>query len=505
MTSDQTNDSMSSAEACPKKGFNSTYWMCNAVEMWERLAYYTLRPVAPIYIMQADEPGGLHLTAEHKGWIFLWWFIFQSLFPMVTGGLADRYGYRKTIAFSVIVNMTGYVMMAFLHSYWGFFGGVLVLAFGTAFFKPGLQATLGHQLTKENSSLGWGVFYWIVNVGSYIGHIVSALVLVNHSTTDWRNLFLCCAAFTSLNLLMLIKLPDVHSGASKTESPLQVLDRTIRNIFEPRLVTWLLIMSCFWAMMYQLWDLQPNFIEDWIDSSMVAAHMPFDSWKEIGPDGQLRVPQQILISLNALLIVLLIVPVSWAVRKMRTLEAMFFGMLGATAGVLVAGLTSNGWILLLGIFCFSLGEMLTGPKKNEYLALIAPPGKKGLYLGYVNIPIGIGGGFGNYLAGILYGRVGEKATLALKYMMEKTSFGEGKAWDGSVETLEAAAGVARTEAFATLQEVLGVDGPTATKILWDHYDPQYNTWLPFASIGILAAIALAIYGRLAKRWSDMNA
>ncbi len=486
-------------------GFNATYWMCNAVEMWERLAYYTLRPVAAIYIMQADEPGGLHLTAEHKGWIFLWWFILQSLFPMVTGGLADRYGYRKTITFSVTVNIIGYLLMAFLHSYWGFFAGVLVLAFGTAFFKPGLQATLGHQLSKENSSLGWGVFYWIVNIGSYIGHIVSALVLVNHSTTDWRNLFLACAAFTSLNFLMLLKFPDVPSGASKTEGLFRVFCRTLANIFERRLVAWLLIMSCFWAMMYQLWDLQPNFIEDWVDSSMVAEHMPFDSWQEPGPDGRLRVPQQILISLNALLIIILIVPVSWAVRKMRTLEAMFFGMLGATAGVLVAGLTCNGWILLLGISCFSLGEMLTGPKKNEYLALIAPPGKKGLYLGYVNIPIGIGGGFGNYLAGKIYARVGEKATLALKYLMEETPFGEGKIWDGSIHTLEDAADVSRTEAFAKLQEVLGVDGPTATKLLWDTYDPQYHTWIPFAAIGVAAAIALAIYGKMAKRWSDMNA
>ena len=105
-------------------------------------------------------------------------------------------------------------------------------------------------------------------------------------------------------------------------------------------------------------------------------------------------PQQILLNLNAFLIVVLVVPVSWAARKMRTLSAMLVGMSVATIGVLVAGLTGNGWVLLLGIVFFSLGEMWTGPKKNQYLGLIAPPGKKGLYLGYVNIPIGIGVGLG---------------------------------------------------------------------------------------------------------------
>ncbi|MCO6436076.1 MAG: MFS transporter [Phycisphaerae bacterium] len=485
---------------------NSTYWLCNIIEMWERLAYYTLRPVAPIYIMQATEPGGLHLTAQHKGVIYMWWAVIQSILPMATGGFADRYGYKNSLAFSITVNIIGYLMMAFTHSYEGFFAGIVILAFGTSFFKPSLQATLGHQLSKESSSLGWGVFYWIVNVGSLIGHYVSPLLLnANRADGGWRTLFLACAGFTAMNYIMLFTYRDVPSGASKTQNPLGVLWTTIRHVFEPRLFIWLMIMSCFWMMMYQLWDLQPNFIVDWVDSSKVAAWAPFESWRETGPNGQLRVPQQVLLSLNALLIVCLMVPVSWAVRRMRALSAMFFGMVMATAGVLVAGMTGNGWFLLLGIVCFSLGEMLTGPKKNEYLNLIAPPGKRGLYLGYVNIPVGVGVGAGSYIAGVVYGNYGEKATLALKYLVQHTSYVAGKTWDGSVATLETVTGVSRTEAFAKLQAVLGVDADTATKLLWDTYHPQYHVWIPFAATGFAAAIALAIFGQLAKRWKDMNA
>ena len=46
---------------------------------------------------------------------------------------------------------------------------------------------------------------------------------------------------------------------------------------------------------------------------------------------------------------------------------------------------------------------------------------------------------------------------------------------------------------------------TTTKLLWDNYHPQYKVWLPFAAIGIFAAIALAIFGQMAKKWKDMNA
>jgi len=71
------------------------FWMVNIMEMIERLAYYGVRVVIPIYIAQADEIGGLHFTSIQKGEIFLWWALIQSLVPMISGGFADRYGFKK--------------------------------------------------------------------------------------------------------------------------------------------------------------------------------------------------------------------------------------------------------------------------------------------------------------------------------------------------------------------------------------------------------------------------
>jgi hypothetical protein len=149
--------------------------------------------------------------------------------------------------------------------------------------------------------------------------------------------------------------------------------------------------------------------------------------------------------------------------------------------------------------------MLTGPKKIEYLGLIAPPGKKGLYLGYVNIPVGVGVYAGSKLAGYVYGNYGEKAVLALKYLAEKTPFGQGRGWNGDVTTLETVLGVKRTEAMIKLQEMTGLDPVSATRMLWDTYHVNAKVWIPFAVIGVVSAIALWIFGRMAKRWSDMNA
>lgn len=448
------------------RAFGRAYWMLNTIEMFERLAYFGIRAVVPLYIMQATEPGGLHLSALHKGWIYMWWAIFQSFLPIVTGGIADRYGYKRVLLFAISANAVGYVMMANFHNYYGFFAGILVLATGTAFFKPALQGSLAQNLTKENSSLGWGIFYWVVNVGAVMAPFISTAILGKpHSLQGWQTLFYASALFTCCNLLLLLTFKDVPSGADKTESPFKVLYNTIANIVDPRLITWLLIMSCFWLMMYQLWDLHPNFITDWVDSSAVAARAPFEAWREWGDRGMIQVPQQILLNLNAALIIVLMVPMSWIARKMRTLSAMMIGMTVATIGVFVAGWTMSGWIFLAGVVFFSLGEMWTGPKKNEYLGLIAPPGKKGLYLGYVNIPVGIGVGLGSYFGGWLYNNYGEKATLALMELAQQPQLvaraAQSADWSDELDKLPKLMGVEREEAFAIVRDEMELDDAAA--------------------------------------------
>lgn len=504
--------------AAPRKHrFTRSFWMLNTIEMWERLAYYNLRVMAPIYIMQADDPGGLHLTAAHKGTIYAWWAIFQSLLPIVTGGFADRFGYKRVLGLSIFTMMLGYLMIAFardlpgIDNFTSLFTAIMVLATGTAFFKPSIQGSLAQNLDKDNSSVGWGIFYWVVNVGAFVGHYLPGLLLTrDHSAASWRNLFIASAAFTALNLLMLFTFKDVPSGADKRESVFSVLKRTFVNIAEPRLVAWLAIMSGFWLMTYQLWDLQPNFIKDWVDSSSLVRAISWlpesalASLTEQTPRG-LQIPQQVLLSLNSFCIILGVVGMAWLTRHMRTLTAMLGGMLLATVGLLIAGWTMNVWFLLLGIVFFSLGEMTTGPKKSEYLALIAPPGKKGLYLGYVNIPVGVGVFIGSKIAGYVYGHFGEKAVLAQKYLLQHTDLGAGKTWDGDPATLGTLLGVSRPDAFARLMETLHLDASAATTLLWNTYTPQYFVWIPFAAVGIISAIGLWIFGRMARRWSDMNA
>ncbi len=499
---------VAAGEAEPKLSFLRTivtlprsFWMCCTMEMWERLAYYGVRVVMPIYIAQASEPGGLHFSQMQKGTIYAWWALIQSTLPMVTGGLADRYGYKRTIFVTIWLKIAGYLLMATQRSYAGFFVGVVLLATGTALFKPGIQGSLAQSTSKKNSSVGWGVFYWLVNVGAAIGPPFAGWL---HGK-GWAWVFYGCAAIVSLNFLMLFTYEEVDSGADKTTDIRKVLVDTVSNFFQARLLVVILLLSGFWLMMYQLWDLMPNFYTDWIDSTRFVESSSWlpTSWLDLKDARGPQLKQENVLNLNAVLIVLFLVPFSYVVARMKVLWAMSLGFLVAIGGIVVSGNAKVVGLLFLGIALFSFGEMLTGPKKVEYFALIAPKGKKALYLGYVNIPVAVGQAAGAWIAGHLYGTGGEKAVLSLRYLAEKTDYVQGKTWNGDVATLAEHVGVGRPEAFGTLQKVLGTSARETTELLWTTYHP-YELWYVFAAIGAASLVGMLIFSQQSKKWKDLD-
>lgn len=104
---------------------------------------------------------------------------------------------------------------------------------------------------------------------------------------------------------------------------------------------------------------------------------------------------------------------------------------------------------------------------------------------------------------MLYGTRGEKATLSLRYLAEKTDFAAGKPWDGDVSGLEKHLGVLRPDSFKKLQEVLGKNAADTTELLWHTYRP-YQIWYAFAAIGLASLVGMLIFTRRSKRWKDLD-
>jgi MFS family permease len=484
------------------KEFRRPFWAANVMELIERLAYYGVRVVVPIYIASSEDPAGLHFTNTDKGIILTAWALIQTLVPMFSGGFADRYGRKRTIAISIAVKMVGYLLMATNRSFWGFFLGCQVLALGTAIFKPGVQGTLVRGTTRKNSSLGWGIFYQVVNIGGWLGPPLAGYL--HHYAWSW--VFLSCAAIVSLNFITLLlytdeaTAPDDASDPAKKDdaaeramagrSPLQVFLYSVKTLFRPRLLSFILVMSGFWVMFMQLYDALPNFIEEWVDSRDIVATLGLHEGllAQATPRG-LQVPQEWMINLDSTAIVVLMIPIAMLTARLRRLVAIFVGIFIACSGLLLSGITMAGWACLGGIFVFAIGEMVASPKMNEYLGVNAPRGEEALYMGYANVPLAVGWTSGAYVAGIIYDRIADKANLATRYLREQAHYTEP---------------IARTDAMKILQDVTHQDATQATQMLWSTYHP-YTFWYLFVAIGLCSAFGMVVYARIAKRWIVENA
>jgi hypothetical protein len=241
-----------------------------------------------------------------------------------------------------------------------------------------------------------------------------------------------------------------------------------------RLPAFLAIMTGFWMMMYQVWDLGPNVIVDWVDSESLANKLPeWLQWMTHHTSRGLQVTQENVLNLNAGLIVLLVVEVTWLVRRMRRLTSIMIGIICATFGVVVVGMAPTVYLFAFGIALFSLGEMLSSPKKNEYLSLIAPPGKKAQYLGYVNIPVAVGQGIGAVIAGVLYGSIGEKAAVSLKELAAKPDLlavaAQTRDWSATLDRIPDLIGIERDEAFERVVQSQGRDQEAVAEMLREIY------------------------------------
>jgi MFS family permease len=471
------------------------FWICGGMEMVERLAYYGVRQVSSLYATDASSNGGLGLAGTEIGTIFALWALMQSFVPVLTGGISDRVGYKETIFASTVIKILGYLIMAWFASYWGFLIGALVLAFGTGIFKPGIQATIVKSTNRENSSMAWGVFYQTVNIGAFIGPLLAAQL----RQLEWAYVFYACAAIISLNFLLLLTYKEqdkeerlehrrkVKAGELQEES--LWLD-SLRELGRPIMIWYMVLFSGFWFMLMAFWDVGPLYFRDWVDTSVMVRHMfgedgtsnPF--WIFIfgmTQDGKSILPEG-LINLNAMLIMFVCFIVAGWSALMKATNSMALGTFLAAATLLLFAGFNYVWIMVLAIVCFSIGEMLSSPKCSEYLGNIAPPQKKAMYLGFSQLPLGIGWVIEGYFGQVLYAKYGAKDTIARQSLL-----------DGGMTPSQVDA-VPLGEAFQKLIETTGLSADALTAQLYATNDVG-TAWYIMAAVGIVSAAGMYVYGR----------
>ena len=79
--------------------FPGAFWAANTMEIFERMAWYGFFAVSSLYISGSVEDGGLGFSHEDRGVLQGVVTFFLYLFPVVSGTLADRYGFIGSVHF----------------------------------------------------------------------------------------------------------------------------------------------------------------------------------------------------------------------------------------------------------------------------------------------------------------------------------------------------------------------------------------------------------------------
>jgi len=481
------------------------FWVCGAMEMVERLAYYGVRAVATLYATRPESTGGLGVTMATFGTLLLFWNLVQSLIPIFTGGLSDRYGYKQTIFASTVVKSLAYLVMAWFPSYWGFFSGAMLLATGTAIFKPGVQGTLIKSTNRRNSSMAWGIFYQTVNIGGWIG----PLIALQMRLLSWKYVFYINAAIICCNFLLLLTYREpgkeerlarqqrLREGKEKQRS--LVLEALV-ELKKPHLALYLIIFSVWWLMFPMLWDVLPKYIEDWVDTAPMvqfffgAGGTHSGLWKFfLGMDqnGQTIQPEGI-VNINAGMIMLTCFLFAGLGAKLRATNSMLLGTVLVVVALTLFGATNTVGFAVLAMIVFSIGEMLASPKFSEFLGNIAPPDKKAMWIGFSQAPILIGWTIEGKLGPQLYHIFSSKDQFARQLLVER----------GLSPAQVSEQAVPIGEAFTKLVQVTGETPAHLTQTLYQSHHIGL-TWYVFAAIGVASAVMIYLYGqwilKLARR------
>jgi len=483
------------------------FWVCGAMEMVERLAFYGVRTVATLYATRSASEGGLGVTMATYGTLLLFWNLNQSLIPIFTGGLCDRYGYKRTIFVSTVIKTLGYLVMAWFHSYWGFFMGAMLLATGTAIFKPGVQGTLIKATNRRNSSMAWGIFYQTVNIGGWIG----PLIALHMRLLAWKYVFYVNAAVICCNFLLLLTYREpgkeerlarqrrLRDGGVKQRS---LAVESLTELKKPHLALYLIIFSVWWLMFPMLWDVLPKYIEDWVDTAPLvqfffgAGGAHGGLWKFLlGMDGNGQTIQpEGIVNINSALIMLTCFLVAGLSAKMRATNSMLVGTVLLVIALTLFGATNLIGFAVLAMLIFSVGEMLSSPKFSEFLGNIAPPDKKAMWNGFSQAPILIGWTIEGKLGPQLYHIFSAKDEFARQMLVQR-----GLSPD---QVSEKALPIG--EAFNKLVQVTGQTPGHLTQVLYhSHYVGL--TWYVFAAIGVASAAMIYFYGRWIRQLARQQA
>lgn len=465
--------------------FPQTFWVANTVELFERWSWYGLFNVLALYLTASADTGALGFSQTQKGMLMGTVSAMVYFLPVFTGAISDKIGYKFSLLIAFSLYFLGYILMGQMTDYSTVFLAFGIVGLGAAVFKPIVSATVSKTTNKKTSSLGFGIFYMMVNLGALIGPVVASKLREN----NWNYVFFASALAIVINFILVIFLYKEPEKEKIKESLLQSLKKIGNNIItvfkDWKFLIFLFLIVGFWTMYMQLFFTLPVFIEQWIDTNVLYNSLEsLSPWlaQKIGTPNKTIAPEMIL-NVDALYIVLFQLIISTIVMRWKALTSMISGIFIAAVGIGLTFMFNNPFFIFLAILIFSIGEMASSPKITEYIGLIAPKERKALYMGMSFLPMAGGNFIGGFLSGNVYGKMSDKINILKREFI-------ANGWN----IPEINQNFTKNDFLKLSSEKLNIPLNQLSDYLWNNYHPQ-NIWIVFSAIGLITVLGLFFYDK----------
>lgn len=366
--------------------FSRTFWVANTLELFERFAFYGSKAVLTLYL--ADRVGlGPQAAGSLAG---LFSGVLYCL-PLVAGTVVDRYGFKKSLAACFSIFCVGYFLIGLAGLEWGreivaavgrgpyILAVLLLTAVGGSLIKPCIVGTVARTSRPDTKSLGYSIYYTLVNVGGALGPILALqvreglgieYVLVVSSITSF---------FCLVGTLLFFREPEREPGEAPPASFGKILGDMVLVFRNVRFLSFLLIFSGFWIMFWQIFYSLPFYLTEVLRFERFELIETVDAWT----------------------LILLTVPVAALVRRWRPIRAMTAGFAVASLSWILIAVAPSWPLVAVAMAVFALGEAMQAPRFYEYVADLAPREQVGTFMGFAFLPVAIGSFVGGPLAGVL--------------------------------------------------------------------------------------------------------
>jgi dipeptide/tripeptide permease len=374
-----------------RTGFERPFWVANTSEIFERLSYYAVFAALARYLhetLQFPTAQAASLSGIFGGAVWV-----MAIFG---GALADRIGFRRALSLAYFILSCSYFLIGSIGASWlapvrnavplGLMVGVMLFlpAFGVALVKPSVVGTTARASQENVRSLGYSIYYTMVNIGSTLGPFLAGWV---HQRMRVENVFRLAALSVLLMFVaVLVFFKEPRGAGEQASSVAQVARNLLTVLGNVRFVLFLLIFVGYWIVFWQQYLILPIYIHDYVNASTNT--------------------EMILIT-DPLIVITLTVAVNALTRKIPSFRAIALGTLVTALAWLIIAARSSVVTAILALAGVALGEIIQSPRYYEYISRLAPAGQQGTYMGFAFLPIGIGSLVGGWFAGVLLHHFGE--------------------------------------------------------------------------------------------------